>query len=141
MTAADIKEKIENGTLSGSDLADVLEAVVEIVMNNHETTELFADMAEEGEDVAINFAIPDMGEHSLVIAGGQISFTHEGAPDPTITITMDQDTAVGLISGKLDPLATFSAGLVKLEGNLTKAMSLILVLQVVGDYFGVEVSR
>ena len=121
MTAEEIKQKIVDDTLSGSDLPEVLEAVVEIVMNNHETAELFSDMAEEGEDVAINFAIPDVGEHSLTIAGGQMAFAHEGNADPTVTITMDQDTAVGLISGKLNPMSTFSAGLVKLEGTAGSA--------------------
>ncbi len=136
----DIKGKIANGQLTGKELPLVLDAIVVIVKNNDDTRELLSDMAEEGENVWINFKVTDMNEtHCLEIKDGTIIHRPTACPNPTVTVTLDSTTGVNLISGKIDPVGAFSEKRVKLEGNLAKAMSLILVLNVVGDEFGIEI--
>lgn len=134
----DLKDKIENNTLKGKDLPDVLDAIVEIVNNNKDSQELMADMAEEGDDVKINFIIPKIGDQCLAIIGGQASHLLSKEPDATVTISTSADTAVAILSGKLDAFAAYGDKKLKLEGNLIKATALILLLQIVGDAFGIE---
>lgn len=139
MTIVDtIKGKIAAGTLAGPDLPGVLDAIIEVVMTNEDTKELLQDMADEGEEVRVNFIITGMEAHHLELAGGKARHVLGKSDTPTVDIITDADTAVGLISGKIAPGDAFSAGKVALKGNLAKAMSLVLVLNVVGDMFGVE---
>jgi putative sterol carrier protein len=134
----EIKAKTANGSLKGKDLPSVLDAIVEIVNNNKDSQELMADMAEEGDDVKINFIIPKIGDQCLAIIGGQASHLTSKEPDATVTISTSADTAVAILSGKLDAFAAYNDKKLKLEGNLVKATALILLLQIVGDALGIE---
>ncbi len=136
-----IKDQIIAGTLKGKDLPAVLDAIVSIVNTNKDTKELLQDMAEEGDDLYINFLIPKVGDRCLAIAKGVASHIPSKYNSPTVTITTDADTAVGILSGKADAMAMYSAKKLKLEGNLAKAAALILVLQVVSDELGIEMKR
>jgi putative sterol carrier protein len=138
---AELKAKIEDGSLTGEDLPNVLDAIVEIVNNNDDSKELMADMADEGDEVKINFIIPDVGDRCLAIIGGSASHIQNQEPDATVTITTDADTAVGILSGKIDAIGAFGEKKLNLEGNLAKATALILLLQVVGDTLGIEFKR
>ena len=138
---AELKAKIEDGSLSGENLPSVLDAIVEIVNNNKDSQELMADMAEEGDEVKINFIIPDVGDRCLAIIGGQAAHIQNQEPDATVTISTDADTAVGILSGKIDAIAAFGEKKLSLEGNLAKATALILILQIVGDTLGIEFKR
>ncbi|HME53880.1 MAG TPA: SCP2 sterol-binding domain-containing protein [Candidatus Lokiarchaeia archaeon] len=138
---SELKAKIEDGSLAGEDLPSVLDAIVEIVNNNKDSQELMADMAEEGDEVKINFIIPEVGDRCLAIIGGQASHLPSQEPDATVTISTDADTAVAILSGKLDAFAAFGDKKLSLEGNLAKATALILLLQVVGDTLGIEFKR
>ena len=134
----EIKEKIRNNTLKGDELPKILDAIVEIVMKDKDSMELLQDMADEGDDLWINFEIPDLGLHCLEIVGGKIAHLDRGSETPTVSIMTDKDTAVGVISGKRDPMKAVSEKKLKLSGNLAKAAGLILILNVVGDEFGIE---
>ncbi len=136
-----IKQQIAAGTLKGKDLPGVLDAIVKIVNTNKDTKELLQDMAEEGDDLYINFIIPKVGDRCLSIAKGVASHLPTKHESPTVTITTDADTAVGILSGKAEAMAMYSKKKLKLEGNLAKAAALILVLQVVADEFGIEFKR
>jgi putative sterol carrier protein len=136
-----LKENIANGKLKGKDLPGVLDAIVFIVNNNSDTKELMHDMAEEGDDLFINFVIPKVGNHCLSISAGKASHLPSKHATPTVTITAEADIVVGILSGKVDAIAMFQAKKLKLEGNIAKAAALILVLQVVGDELGIEIKR
>ncbi|MFX0101176.1 MAG: SCP2 sterol-binding domain-containing protein [Candidatus Hodarchaeota archaeon] len=137
----EIRTKIQEGTLSGEELPKILDAIVEIVKADEDSMEMLQDMAEEGDDLWINFEIPGIGIHCLEIKGGDIAHLDNGSENPTVTITTDADTAVGVISGQLDPMKAFSQKKLKLSGELTKAAGLILILNVVGDALGVDLER
>ncbi len=136
-----LKEKITKGTLKGKDLPSVLDAIVEIVNTNKDSKELLADMAEEGDKIRINFIIPKVGDRCLAIEDGKAIHLPCKHDNPTVTITTDADTAVGILSGKVDAIAAYGEKKLKLEGNLAKAAALILILQVVGDVLGIEFKR
>ncbi|MEX2680040.1 MAG: alkyl sulfatase C-terminal domain-containing protein [Candidatus Sigynarchaeota archaeon] len=136
-----IKQQIAAGTLEGKDLPAVLDAIVEIVNTNKDTKELIQDMAEEGDDLYINFIIPAVGDRCLSIEKGVASHLPTKHGNPTVTITTDADTAVAILSGKAEAMAMYSAKKLSLEGNIAKAAALILVLQVVADEFGIEFKR
>jgi putative sterol carrier protein len=136
-----IKQQIVAGTLKGKDLPAVLDAIVGIVNTNKDTKELLKDMADEGDDLYINFIIPKVGDRCLAISKGVASHLPSKHGSPTVTITTDADTAVTILSGKAEAMAMYSAKKLKLAGNLAKAAALILVLQVVGDELGIEFKR
>ncbi|MBD3188353.1 hypothetical protein GF325_16075, partial [Candidatus Bathyarchaeota archaeon] len=92
----------------------------------------------EGDDIWVNFKIPGVGVHCLEIKDGAVKHLATLVEEPTVTITTDRETAVGVISGSVDPVEAYSAGKLKLEGNLAKATGLVLLLNVVGDEFGLE---
>lgn len=135
-----IKKKIADDTLSGDDLPAVLDAIVEIVQSNEDTKELLQDMAEEEENVWINFEVEGIGTHCLQIVNGKIEHIDHPCEKPTATITSDKDTMVALIAGKVEPAAVVSEGRLGLKGDLAKAMSLVLILNVVADELGVDVA-
>nr|MDO8112708.1 SCP2 sterol-binding domain-containing protein [Candidatus Sigynarchaeota archaeon] len=136
-----LKNKIAKGTLKGKDLPSVLDAIVEIVNTNKDSKELLADMAEEGDKVRINFLIPNVGDRCLAIEDGKAKHLPSKHKDPTVSITTDADTAVGILSGKVEAIAAYGEKKIKLEGNLAKAAALILILQVVADVLGIEFKR
>lgn len=136
-----IKQEIKAGTLKGKDLPAVLDAIVNIVNTNEDTKMLIKDMAEEGDDLFINFIIPTVGDRCLAIEKGVATHLPSKHGNPTVTITTDADTAVAILSGKADAVAMYGQKKLKLEGNLAKAAALMLVLQVVGDELGIEFKR
>ncbi|MHA1683482.1 MAG: SCP2 sterol-binding domain-containing protein [Promethearchaeota archaeon] len=134
----EVKKRIKEGNLEGDDLPMILDAIVEIANTNEDIKELAEDMAEEGDDVWVNFTIPGVGGHCLEIKGGKVTHLNALVDEPTVNITTDKDTAVGVISGKIDAMEAFAAGKLKLGGNLMKASGLVLLLNVVGDELGLE---
>jgi len=66
----EIKSKIEKDIISGEDLPAVLDAITEIANTDEDALELLSDMAEEEENVWVNFNVPGLGEHCLAFFDG-----------------------------------------------------------------------
>ena len=52
---------------------------------------------------------------------------------------MDKSTMKGFMAGDTDPMQAYMSGDIKAEGNLTKAMGLRSVLEIVGEELGIDV--
>ena len=75
------------------------------------------------------------GEWSLDLTKGKTSdFVSEGTHDsPGATITVSAEDWLGMLNGELNPMQAFMSGKIKIEGDMTLAMSLQQVLNLAQD--------
>lgn len=75
------------------------------------------------------------GEYSLDLTKGKTAdFVGEGAHDnPGATITVSAEDWLGMLNGSLNPMQAFMSGKIKIEGDMTLAMSLQQVLNLAQD--------
>jgi putative sterol carrier protein len=77
-----------------------------------------------GLDVTVQFDLSgdDGGQWYVVIANGTCSVEQGAAASPKATIRMDASDYVDMSTGKLNPMAAFMSGKVKVEGDLNTVM-------------------
>lgn len=82
-----------------------------------------------------NITGDDGGEYSLDLTKGKTGdFVGEGAHDnPGATITVSAEDWLGMLNGSLNPMQAFMSGKIKIEGDMTLAMSLQQVLNLAQD--------
>ncbi len=64
------------------------------------------------------------GQWYVTIADGSCSVDEGKADDPKATIRMDASDYVDMTTGKLNPMAAFMSGKVKVEGDLNTVMKI-----------------
>ncbi|RMG96258.1 MAG: hypothetical protein D6706_10570 [Chloroflexi bacterium] len=64
----------------------------------------------------------DGGQWHVVIANGQCDVGEGSIDNPTATIRMAASDYADMVSGKLNPMAAFMTGKVKVEGDLNTVM-------------------
>ena len=77
----------------------------------------------------------DGGTWSLNLKSGTTSgFVINGSSDaPGATISLTADDWVSMVNGELDPMQAFMSGKIKIDGDMTLAMSLQNVMNLVRD--------
>jgi alkyl sulfatase BDS1-like metallo-beta-lactamase superfamily hydrolase len=132
-------KKIASGTIRGRDLLLFVDAVGEVGNINEGALSLLADLKEEHENLTLNFELPEVKlVASLIIKDGVLTTPHKLAPKPDVTITiLSEDTAQKIILGQLGMLEAYKQGKILAKGNLAKVLALGILLNVVGDEFGV----
>ena len=77
-------------------------------------------------DVVVQFALSgdDGGQWHVTIADGACSVEEGEADDPKATIRMDATDYVDMTTGKLNAMAAFMSGKVKVEGDLNTVMKI-----------------
>ncbi len=80
----------------------------------------------EGINAVIQYHLTGEGGGDWVvrIENGTCTVEEGTAENPTLTLTMDAEDYVDLISGKLDGMTAFMTGKLKLEGDFTLATRL-----------------
>jgi putative sterol carrier protein len=75
------------------------------------------------------------GEWNLDLTKGKTSdFVAEGSHDsPGATITVSAEDWLGMLNGSLNPMQAFMGGKIKIDGDMTLAMSLQQVLNLAQD--------
>jgi len=117
MDKSELNEKIKKGEFSISDSMDFFTVLCEIANGNDEIQDEV-----EGWDRNMLFDITDGPKITLNVQGGkfQVSEGEEGTPD--VTLSMNSDVAVGVLSGETDATSAYMAGDLKVQGPLPDAI-------------------
>ena len=95
--------------------------------------EIFAQMpeaflAEKAGDLSatyqFNLSGEEGGDWAVTVAGGACTVVEGQAEKPNVTISMDADDFVKMISGDLQPVVAFMQGKIKLQGDTSLALKL-----------------
>ncbi|MCP4166974.1 MAG: SCP2 sterol-binding domain-containing protein [Chloroflexi bacterium] len=82
-----------------------------------------------GVDALIQYNLTSDGGSGSVwnsrIANGEITIEEGEADNPTMTITMDADDYVEMMSGRLDAMQAFMSGKIKVTGDIMLASRLM----------------
>lgn len=94
-------------------------------------TEVFDQMKEKfdsnaaaGLDLVFQFDIEDADTYHLLIKDGSLDIVIGEHDDPNVTLIMDTDTMIGIMSGKIDGMQAFMVGNLRAEGDMVLATKL-----------------
>ncbi|MHA1784441.1 MAG: SCP2 sterol-binding domain-containing protein [Candidatus Helarchaeota archaeon] len=113
----------------------IFDTIVDYIAENEEIREELEDI----DDVSLALALED-GDFAITIIIKDGKFSYElGIEDKTdLILKMNKETMRKFISGDADPMSSYMSGDVKAEGNITKAMGLRSILDIIGDEFGID---
>jgi len=126
-------DKIEEGEFEVADMADYMTLFCEIANES-------ADVQEEVEDWDRNFrVILDGGtDFWLQIDGGIFEWTPENGSNPAsaaplITLKSSAADAAAIFTGERDATAAYMSGVLKIEGELTDAVKLRSIIEIIRE--------
>lgn len=99
------------------------ELTIQQIMEN--TPKVFVPEKAEGVNstVQFDFTGKEASQWVLAIENGTCT-SHEGTiENPTMIMTIDSDDYIGIITGKLDAMAAFMQGKVRVKGDMMLAMN------------------
>jgi len=104
----------------------------ELIEASEEAKEELADM----EDMTLVISVPDMnlGIH-MKIEDGKFSAGEGEVDSPSLKIKMSEDTFMKMASGELDAMAAYMSGEIQLEGDMTKAMAIRPIMDILSDEY------
>jgi alkyl sulfatase BDS1-like metallo-beta-lactamase superfamily hydrolase len=133
----EFKEKIDNDTVEGRDLILCLEAIQEISESNSDILDLLNDLKEEGSNIYINILVDEIPA-ALIVEDGLLRIQEELVDEPTVTVRLSEDTAKEILRRQTNMQKAFTDKKVQLEGELTKAAALLLLINICGDELGIS---
>ena len=80
--------------------------------------------AAAGLDEVFQFNIEDGDTYHLIIKDDGFNIVDGAHDDPSVTLIMDSETMVGVMSGEMDGMQAFMMGKLKAEGNMMLATKL-----------------
>ncbi len=136
-----IREKIK--TMESTDLESLMPLVLPIMLEG--MTELInasgdaKDELEDIEDLTINIVVPDFMTLAIVIK--DCAFTAQTTPgqEPDLTIEMDKEAWFKLVRGEADPISSYMAGDLHMTGEMTKAMQLRGLFDILSDEYDFDI--
>ena len=84
----------------------------------------FDPAAAEGLDITFQFDITDGDTYHLEVKDNTCEISEGAHDDPSVTLIMNSDTMVGLMTGEINGMSAFMMGKVKAEGNMMLATKL-----------------
>ncbi|RDE24130.1 SCP-2 family sterol carrier protein [Motiliproteus coralliicola] len=84
----------------------------------------FQPEAAEGMEVVFQFVIDDEAHYCLTIEDQQCQVEEREHDDPNVTLLMDGETFVDIISGELGGTSAYMSGRLRAEGNVMLATQL-----------------
>lgn len=136
-----IREKIK--TMESSDLQSMMPIVMPIMLDA--MTELIGasgDAKDELEDIGnltINIVVPDFMTLAIIIADGKFKAQSTAGAEPDLTIDMDKEAWFKLVRGEADPVSAYMAGDLHMTGEMTKAMQLRGLFDILSDEYDVDI--
>ena len=80
--------------------------------------------AASGMDEVFQFVIEDDESYHLIISDDTFKIVKGNHDDPSVTLIMDSETMVGVMSGEMDGMQAFMQGKLRAEGNMMLATKL-----------------
>ncbi len=77
-----------------------------------------------GIEAVFQIILKDGESSHIIIADNDYTFHQTEHDDPTVTLTTDSDTLVGLIEGRVNSVQAFMMGKIKFSGDMGLAMKL-----------------
>lgn len=94
-------------------------------------TEVFEQMkkkfnsdAATGLDLVFQFNIEDGDIYHLLIKDGKLDIVNGDHDDPSVTLIMDTETMIGIMTGEIDGMQAFMMGKLRTEGDMVLATKL-----------------
>lgn len=88
----------------------------------------FSPKAAQESDHVYQFRIGGESAFHLRVSHGELEVGDGAHADPSVTFMFDDlDTALGVVTGAVDPMAAFMAGRIRTDGNLILALQLRLL--------------
>ena len=88
----------------------------------------FSPQAALASDHIYQFTVASAPMFHLAIRHGELEVGGGEHPDPSVTFLFeDLETALGIVTGTVDPMAAFMAGRIRTDGNLILALQLRLL--------------
>lgn len=84
----------------------------------------FNAAAAAGLDLVFQFNIEDGENFNVAIKDGTCAVAQGDAGSPNVTLIMDTDTLVGVMTGETDGMQAFMAGKLRAEGDMMLALKL-----------------
>ncbi|MCK5893122.1 MAG: SCP2 sterol-binding domain-containing protein [Endozoicomonadaceae bacterium] len=86
--------------------------------------EKFNSKAATGLDLVFQFDIEDAETYHLLIKDGSLDVVTGEHSDPNVTLIMNTDTLIGIMSGEIDGMQAFMGGKLRTEGDMMLATKL-----------------
>ena len=80
--------------------------------------------AAAGLDLIFQFDIEDGDTYHLLVKDGTCDVKTGAHEDPSVTLIMDSDTMIGIMTGKQEGMQAFMMGKIRAEGNMMLATRL-----------------
>lgn len=94
-------------------------------------TEVFEQMKDKfnsdaaaGLDLVFQFDIEDSDTYHLLIKDGGLEIVEGANDDPNVTLIMDTETMIGIMTGEVDGMQAFMMGKLRAEGDMMLATKL-----------------
>lgn len=136
-----IREKIK--ALDVKDLETLIPIVMPVLLDG--MTELIGasgDAKDELEDIGnltINIVVPDFVTLAIIIKDGVFKAQSTAGAEPDLTIDMDKEAWFKLMRGEADPVSSYMAGELHMTGEMTKAMQLRGLFDILSDEYDFDI--
>ena len=84
----------------------------------------FNASAAQGLDIVFQFNVEDDDNFNVAVKDGACDVSKGEAANPTVTLIMDSETLVGIMTGETDGMQAFMSGKLRAEGDIMQAMKL-----------------
>ena len=92
--------------------------------------QVFRPEAARDADHVYQFRVDGRGAFHLEVRDGEFEVRPGDHPRPSVTFLFaDLETALGIVTGELDPMNVFMAGRIRTDGNLVLALQLGLLFR------------
>lgn len=89
--------------------------------------ERFDANAAEGLDTVFQFNVEDSDNFHMTVKDNALAITKGDHADPEVTLSMNEETFVGMMTGETDGMQAFMAGQITADGNVMLATKLQLL--------------
>ncbi|MBD3187984.1 hypothetical protein GF325_14200 [Candidatus Bathyarchaeota archaeon] len=124
MNAEELAEKLEDGELTIDETMDFFNILVEIANESEDIQDEI-----EGWDRVLLFDVEGGMKVTMTVKDGKFSASEGAADNPDITLGMNSDVAVGVLSGETDATSAYMAGDLKVTGPLPDAIKFRTIIE------------
>ena len=128
MNKAELAEKIENGEFTIDDVLEFFNILAEIANGSEEIQDEI-----EGWDRVLLFSVTNGPKVTLLVKDGKFEVQDGEQGTPDITLAMNGDVAVGVLSGETDATSAYMAGDLKVTGPLPDAIKFRTLTELVRE--------